>query len=313
HQKTRTPPIGLEVQVTAFSVVSDDDAFDQATFYRYRLINRNALPFEDARFGLFQDPDLGDATDDYVGVDTTRHLAFVYNARNTAAVYGIPPAFGVDFLDGLGASMFFVSAGGPTSDPAHGEDMYSYLQALWKDGTPITEGGYGYQSGGDTTTFAYAGDPVTGAFWSERNIDGNGTPNPGGDRRSISSSPAFRLDTGKAKDFWLALIFGRGEDHLDSITELRAASDRVQAAYDDGSLFETVLPNLTVTLPPPVPLTPAENAVITVGDVYDAELPPLAWEPVPGATSYRVEIATLPDFSDRQTSYVEEPALHGYG
>src|SRR5690606_22838985 len=227
HRKTLTDPIGLEVQVTAFSVVSGDDAFDQATFYRYRLINRNALPFEDARFGLFQDPDLGDATDDYVGVDTTRHLAFVYNARNTDAVYGIPPAFGVDFLDGLGASMFFVSAGGPTSDPAHGEDMYSYLQALWKDGTPITEGGYGYQSGGDTTTFAYAGDPVTGAFWSERNIDGNGTPNPGGDRRSISSSPAFRLDTGKAKDFWLAMVFGQGEDHLDSITELRAASDAV--------------------------------------------------------------------------------------
>src|SRR5690606_4763673 len=108
-------------------------------------------------------------------------------------------------------------------------------------------------------------------------------------------------------------VFGQGEDHLDSITELRAASDRVQAAYDDGSLFETVLPNLSLTLPPPVPLTPAENAVITVGDVYDAELPPLAWEPVPGATFYRVEIATLPDFSDRQTSYVEEPALHGYG
>src|SRR5690606_36032064 len=93
----------------------------------------------------------------------------------------------------------------------------------------------------------------------------------------------------------------------------RAASDRVQAAYDDGSLFETVLPNLALTLPPPVLLTPAEDAVITVGDVYDAELPPLEWEPVPGATFYSVQIATVPDFSDRRTYFVEEPALHGYG
>ena len=232
HRKTLTDPIGLEAQVTAFSVVSEEEALDQATFYRYRLVNRNSEPFEDAYFAFFQDPDLGDATDDLVGVDTTRGLAFTYN-DGPDGVYGVGPAFGVDFLDGPGSSRW-LSDGVPTpiSSPRTALQHYHAMQGRWNDGTPFTEGGVGYETEGDTTVWHYPGDPVTGAFWSE--ISEN---NPPGDRHYLISSPSFSLAPGESKDVHLALVFAQGADHLDSITELRAASDRVQAVYDEGTLF----------------------------------------------------------------------------
>src|SRR5690606_14910837 len=116
-------------------------------------------------FGLFVDPDLGVAFDDFVGSDSTRGMAFTYNARPNDDIYGTPPpAIGYDLLTGAGASLY-LSGVGPTSDPSNGETMYTFMQGLWKDGTPVTEGGSGYETDGDTTTFVYAGDPEAGAFW----------------------------------------------------------------------------------------------------------------------------------------------------
>src|SRR5690606_13353312 len=57
----------------------------------------------------------------------------------------------------------------------------------------------------------------------------------------------------------------------------------------------------------PALLTP-EN-----GSVFIDEPAPLAWTAVPGAESYRVEVATAPDFSDRQTIHITEPTLSFVG
>ncbi|MEM1042502.1 MAG: T9SS type A sorting domain-containing protein [Bacteroidota bacterium] len=302
HLSSQTEPIGLEVQATAFAVASREAVLDRATFYRYRLVNRNALPFEEARFGFWQDPDLGDASDDFAGVDTTRSLGFVYNADafdEPPFGYGEqPPAFGVDFLDGLEV---FSSCGNvsPFDPPLSGFGSYNCLRGLWRDGTPITENGTGYMTDGPVTTFAYPGDPVTQQFWSEEN---SGIDRPtGGDRRSISASPAFTLAPGETRDFHLALVFGQGTDRLDSVTELRTASDLVQAAYNDGSLFDTVLPDSPVVLAAPRLIGPEDGA--TVVDVS----PRLAWGAVAGAVYYRVELSRSPDFAEREVIFTTEP------
>ncbi len=104
HRTTESDPLGIEVAATAFSVASDTLALNQATFLRYRITNRNTVPIEDARLSVWADPDLGNAADDFVGVDTTRSLAYVYNADELDdGAYGpAPPAWGVDVLGGLG-------------------------------------------------------------------------------------------------------------------------------------------------------------------------------------------------------------------
>ncbi|MEM1043821.1 MAG: T9SS type A sorting domain-containing protein [Bacteroidota bacterium] len=303
HLETGSDPIGLEVRVTAFT--SGELALDRYTFYRYELVNRNTAPFEDAYLSFFTDPDLGGAVDDYVGSDPARSMAFAYNADNDDAVYGTPPpAVGYDLLTGGASSSYFENAPGPTSDPGSAAEFYNYMRGLWKDGIPITRGGNGYMTDGDVTPWAFSGDPAADAFWSEVNADGDGQDNPSGDRRQLISSPAFTLAPGASQTFDLAIVFAEGSDNLDSVTELRAVSDAVQTRYDEDDLFVPgPTPPAPGALATPDLLAPSDEATIVDASAV------LSWSAVSGAETYRVEVATDADFSDREVSYVSGTTL----
>ena len=301
HENFGTAPLGLEVAVTAFATVSDEAALNQATVYRYAITNKSPNTIDDFAVGFFADPDLGEYYDDYVSVDTTRNMPFVYNGADEDPVYGIPPALGYDFLSGEHhASTTTTGSIGPDSEPSTAIGAYNRLLGRWNDGTPITEFGNGYMTDGDATTFAFAGDPVTLSFWSEENLDGNGTNSQPSDRNQFISAAPETLEPGATWTVDLALVFGQGADRLDSITALRTASDRVQAAYDDGSLFDTGPP--PVLLATPAPTAPADGAA------FEGDAPiTLAWSAVPGATAYLVQLSTDPAFSlDTEATLVND-------
>jgi hypothetical protein len=262
HVRSGTQPIGLEVRATAFVIASPNPFLDQATFYRMRLVNRNTLPLDDARFSIWVDTDMGDVSDEYEGVDTMRALGYYYNASETDSQYGIPPAAGLDFLsDGLGSFRYAMNvAFDPVNDPNNGEEIYRNQFGLWNDATPMTASGWGYKTDGPVTVWAYPGDPVTGECWSAVN-NCEGGAEPPGNHRIIPSSPTFSLAPGESKTFDVAYLFAQGASNLDSITELRAASDLVQAAYDDGSLFDTQLPVTAENAAP-------SQSALTLGPVY---------------------------------------------
>lgn len=240
HQKTQTDPIGLEVRVLAYAY-DRPDAYDDATLYDVSLTYKGSDTYEDVYLGVFSDPDLGDASDDYIGSDPGRSLGFAYNASETDAVYGTPPAVGYDFLscslgpDGepTGAKvMYFTNSGSPeTGDPSDGEGMYNFLKGLWGDGTPLTVGGDGYNPGStDVTHFAFSGDPPD--FWSEFDTDGNGTATTPGDRRFLMSNGPLTFEPGDERTITVGILWALGEDHLGSVDELKAASDFIQQDFD---------------------------------------------------------------------------------
>ncbi len=261
HPKQNTPPLGIEVQVLAFSF-SRADALGNTTFYKYKIVNKSGTDLTDAYVSIFSDPDLGDATDDRVGSDPAIGLGYVYNGDNQDGTgggtsYGAkPPAIGYDFFQGpivngdtLGTSAFnYYSNGGGagSSDPSNGEAIYNYQRGLWADGSTMRAYGTGYQqTQGEVTTFAFPGDPVTNQAWSEVN------PGPGApvfaasDRRfSISTGP-FTLSNGETQDIVFGIVFGQGTSNLDSITALRNADKIAQAAYD-----------IDFDIPPPPPAPP---------------------------------------------------------
>lgn len=256
HTTQGTNPLGIEVQVLAFSF-SRADALGNTTFYRYRVINKGGLPIEDTYISVFSDPDLGDSADDYVGYDDDLGLGFVYNAADTDATYGVPPAVGYDFFQGpivggdtLAATAFSyfenVGAGQPTADPSTGVAIYNYMQGLWGDGTPMraSGNGYGAQGGAPITKFAFPGDPVTQEFWSEVNNDGNGTDNGTGDRRFAVHTGPFTLNPNEPQDIVFGIVFAQGADRFNSITALRAADRLAQTAYDN---------DFQLAPPPPAP------------------------------------------------------------
>ncbi|HYE58772.1 MAG TPA: hypothetical protein VD948_09710, partial [Rhodothermales bacterium] len=194
HFRTGSKPLGLEVRVTAHAFRSPSDALFYATVYRYTLINRGRLPITETYFGGFSDPDLGNATDDYIGSDTTLRMGYVYNADNfDEGSYGYdaaPPALGWKILDGPplhddnrdgrletpGLTSFNYYNGGTCNncDPrGYSEDYYKFLSARWQDGRRFYACGDGHAlqfASCGLTNWMFSGDPTAPAgqrFWSE--------------------------------------------------------------------------------------------------------------------------------------------------
>jgi hypothetical protein len=67
------PVLRMEVQVQSFAYASDD-ALNNMTFYRYKLLNRASFELTQTFMSLWSDPDMGCSVDDYIGCinDTTR-------------------------------------------------------------------------------------------------------------------------------------------------------------------------------------------------------------------------------------------------
>ncbi len=235
HTETDTPPMGVEVQGMAFSSASTENPhLGNTTHYLYRITNRSGRAIDSVYFGVFQDVDLGNLFDDYVGSDTLLALGYAYNADNDdegERGYGLnPPAIGLQFTRGpevggepLGLTSFawresrgFV--------PPRGQDFYFNMSGRWRGGSPYTVGGNGRNFSDIPTRFMFPGDPVTASFWSEMNADGNGTRFTPSDRQSISGTGPFTLAPGEEAEVFLSLITAFGEDYLNSVTVLREAA-----------------------------------------------------------------------------------------
>ena len=252
HRTTQSEPIGVEVLIQAFSFARDN-ALGQTTFYKYTINYKGDEPLEEAYLSVFSDPDLGDAGDDFVGVDPEISLGYVYNADNVdggANGYGTaPPAVGYDFFQGplvdsdgdgdvdddderlgLTSFMYFINGDANRGDPGDAQEYYRIMQGRWSDGTPMTAFGTGYNQGGDVTAFAYPGDPVSRNFWSEE-VTGSGRNVPG-DRRFVLSTGPFTINPGDSQEIVFGIVYGRGNNRLSSITALRAADVFAQNAYD---------------------------------------------------------------------------------
>jgi len=131
HTLTQGTPILMEVQVQAFAFTSNDEINDM-TFQRYKLINRASSDIRDCYFAMWIDPDLGCHTDDYLGCDIDRSLAFVYNEDALDGQNGCTcdggvntycdevPILGIDYFRGPLAPKNFDIEGNPTINPPIG-------------------------------------------------------------------------------------------------------------------------------------------------------------------------------------------------
>ena len=100
-------PLGIEIRQTVFAFASAG-AIGNIVFVRYRFkyvgrgIENEPNTLDDCYFGVWADPDIGDATDDFLGCDVPRNSGFVYNSgSDNQPAYGTqPPAFLIDFFQG---------------------------------------------------------------------------------------------------------------------------------------------------------------------------------------------------------------------
>lgn len=255
HTQTQGKPIQMEIQVQAFAYATNDE-INNMTFQRYKLINRATQSIDSTFFAMFVDPDLGCYTDDYIGCDVGRSMAYVYNEDATDGETGCScpggintycndvPILGVDYFRGpldefgqeIGMSSFtyFNNAAvgnwpNAMTDPQNAQEYYNYMSGSWKDGTPFSSGGTAYQIGAARNDYAFTDAPDNARGWSmcTANLDF-------GDRRTIQASGPFRLDPGAVNELIIGVVWVPDLDYpCPNIDRLTSADDIAQALFDN--------------------------------------------------------------------------------
>jgi hypothetical protein len=252
HRSPASEPLGIEVHVSAFAL-GNNTALENSTFFQLRIINRSTSTIEQTYIGYHTYARIDFWSPLYLAADTTRDMAIIYSETNDIGADGPywpgPPASGIDFVAGpyleggtpfrmTSLVQYFDSPGLPNDSPRTPEDYYNFMQGTWTDGAPIVAGRTGHESPGDLayepTTIMYPGDPVTGAFWSEQNVDGQGTANNGSERFFVAAGGPFNLPAGESVDLLIAVLYARGTDNIDSVRKLRRVHDITARLSVDG-------------------------------------------------------------------------------
>jgi hypothetical protein len=261
HSETTGTKMGIEVQTSYYAYDEpDDSALNYTSFADQYIINRSPDTYHEVYAANFLDFDLGSYNDDFLYSDTSLHSAIVFNGDDEdgtggSGEYGLhPPAQAFTCLNyEMSAFVYFFSVGviPQMTDPQIAPEYYTYMQTLWKDGTPLTYGGNGY--GGDQTTkFIFSGNPVTGEGWTEQNV-----ANLPGDRRGLVVSGPHDFYPGDTLHLEYALVYARDfeGDNLSSVALLKTRIQEVRNFYQDALGIEKPEPALKTAKLYPNPCT----------------------------------------------------------
>jgi hypothetical protein len=259
HTQTGAQAIGLEVQAQGFAFTTNDE-INNMTFYQYKVINRSSFQLNNTYIGQWADPDLGNANDDFVGCDVARGLGYCYNGLSDDSGpngYGLnPPAIGIDFFQGpladsndgidnnrdgvidepceqiiMSQFVYYNNDISVRGEPFTGTDHYNYLKGIWKDGTSMTYGGTGYNTGSPCSfMFPDNTDATHPVSWTEDN-----SGNSPGDRRFLQSAGKFTLGPGAVNYITVGVVWARASQggRLASIPLLKAADDKAQSLFNN--------------------------------------------------------------------------------
>lgn len=119
-----------------------------------------------------------------------------------------------------------------TTDPQPGAplEFYNYISGNWRNGTPFTEGGSGYNLPAiNPIRYAFPDPPSNSAGWSmcTANLDF-------GDRRTLQATGPLRLDPGEVNELIIGAVWVPDIDYpCPDITRLLAADGLAQALFDN--------------------------------------------------------------------------------
>ncbi len=223
-----TTPLGIEVQQTVWG--SDVPGEQTVVYIKYKFYNKGTNPIDSFFIAFWADPDLGDASNDLVGCDTTSDIFFAYNSGMDAVYNPDTPVWGGRLLSGpvvpsdgdtatfdgqplpgfknLGMFSFGRYING--TDPQNAQQTFNYMKGLDANGSPYVDP-FGY-----VTRFPYSGNPVDVTGWLD---------NVPSDKRLMASFGNLHLDPGDSQQVVLKLVAYAAEDFSVAFTELKGALD----------------------------------------------------------------------------------------
>jgi len=142
---------------------------------------------------------------------------------------------------GMRKFLYHINSSGVTGDPNIATDYYNMLRGIWKDGTPMTYGGNGYNPGDPSAIpahYMYPGD-TDPLFWGTDGVDpGNSNwsdeENSPADQRFVQSSGPFTLAPGAVNNITVGVVWAQAESggRLASVDAMKRADDKTQALFD---------------------------------------------------------------------------------
>ncbi len=165
-----------------------------------------------------------------------------------------PPGTSPDTLidNGLSHFMYYSNSGiNPApgqDDPSSDVEHYNYLSGSWRDGTPLTTGGSGYNPGStDYVDHAFSGSPEAADDWSMCVEEF-----PQGDYRVVMSSGPFQMQPGAINSMSFAVVFVPNIDYpCPSVSNFEEALDAVDDLFDQMVPTKEIhSPHLTVNAIP---------------------------------------------------------------
>ena len=250
HNESNGKPLGVEVHAMAYGY-SRGTAIDNVIYYEYTVHNRSANNYTNFRIGQLADMDLGGFEDDYMGIDTIRALAYVYNADATDGQYGTSlPVAGLLMLragtpalmTGAGSFMYYNNDASGIGNPTAPAEYNNYLRATFRDGTHAVNDysapgtmAYGTTTG-PATNFVFHGDLSNAAQWSECQAS-----NVPGDRRMVFASRDMALAAGGTATMVMAMVTtDPGPNH--TCGTMQSIDDLIRVADTARSIFDVPLP-----------------------------------------------------------------------
>jgi hypothetical protein len=240
----------IEMHVMLYNFESGNTAQNHTLYANYRVINRSDRNYDRFKCAIWNDWDIGNSTDDYVGCDSINNYFYAYNGDSDDEVVSSSPGYGY-FPAAAGClllnqsmrnSVYYNIGSNPINgDPNSTLDFYNYMNSIWKNGQHMLWGGNGVSGfgveDGQEARYMFPSYPweTDGQIWNET-IAGN----PPGERRSISSGEEFPFNSGEEFCFDIAFTaaratLGGNTPQLGSLELLKQYVMEVQEIYNDQS------------------------------------------------------------------------------
>jgi len=237
-------PMDVEVRVSVFGF---DDIYpmENTLFIKWNITNVGSTFLDSVFVGKWSDPDLGDANDDFTGIDTTLRLAYCYNDNDDSRYGPNPPAAGyvmlqtpiisspgdtawvsgnsIDNYTNISVHAFMVLIRGDDwpIDPENAREIYNIMNGYEWNGERIYD-----PINMEFTHYYFTGDPVTGDGWLDYHTW------PSGDRRFLMSAGPFALAPGETQEVVEALVISQGASDILSVASLREDVNWVKNTWE---------------------------------------------------------------------------------
>jgi hypothetical protein len=257
HTATYSNVMQIKIQVSVYAFSCEETSLNDVLFMNFKCINRGVEDLGAPNFGIWADFNLGYGYDDYIGCDTSLNSFYVYNADNEdvnepigLGGYGSnPPVQSITFLNRPLSKFMYHSKGQPDvpfaqTPPENFIEYYRYLTGKWRDGTPLTIGGSGYEYSDEMTSWAMPDNPNDTTGWSMRTSDQLPFH-----YRGLGITDIPTIEPSASVEIHTAFAFHRGEEmnHLENVNVMEVEIAEIQELYDnefEGICNSMKLPHL---------------------------------------------------------------------